>query len=447
MRIRDLLGMGFKNLWRRKARSFLTIFGVIIGATSIVLMVSLGLGQERQMYQLYESFGDIKTITVFPANGGYFFEEKEGEKNKVNENLKLDDNAIKSFEEIEGVDMAVGFANSWGVIYSGKYQAHTEFTGVDLEKFAKMNVNITKGKLPEKGSNQVLAGEQLQESFRNPRSRKYEEIKVDLMKEEVKLYLEGEQSEKGKKKPHRFIASGLAHKYTEYGYGIIMDIEVLKKIMKEELRKYPPSDAKERKKAQEKLKNFTYEQIKVVANSIDDVSRVQEIIKEMGYRSNSPIEYIQQSQKQLEQQKLTLLLIGSVSLFVAAIGIANTMIMSIYERTREIGVMKVLGAEVSDILKLFLLEAGIIGLLGGIMGSICSVAGSKIINELSKDPSSMDGAFMVEMGITPAEASYVPLWLIGAAIGFSILVGLVSGLIPAIKATKLSALEAIKTNA
>lgn len=344
--------------------------------------------------------------------------------------------------------MAVGFANSWGIVYSGRYQAHSEFIGVDLDKLAKMNLNITKGKLPEKDSYQVLAGEQLQEHFRNPKSRNYEQVNVDLMKEEVKVYIEGEQSEKGKKRPYRFIASGLAHKYTEYGYGMIMDINVLKKIMKEEFRKYPPSDAKERKKIQDKLKNFTYENIKVVAKSIDDVSRVQDIIKEMGYRSNSPIEYIKQSQKQLEQQKLTLLLIGSVSLFVAAIGIANTMIMSIYERTREIGVMKVLGAEVSDILKLFLLEAGIIGLLGGIMGSICSVAGSKIINELSKNPSAgSEGEFMMEMGITPAEASYVPLWLIGAAIGFSILVGLISGLIPAIKATKLSALEAIKTNA
>ena len=305
MRIRDLLAMGFKNLWRRKARSFLTIFGVIIGATSIVLMVSIGLGQEKQMYQLYESFGDIRTITVFPANGGYIFEkEKEGEKSKVNKNLKLDDKAIDAFEKIEGVEMAVGFANSWGTLHSGRNVAHTQFTDVDLDKLAKMNVNLTKGKLPQKDSYEMLAGESLLTDFRNPRSRDYEPVEVDLMNEEVKLYLEGDYSEKGKKRPLRFTTSGLAHRYSEYGYGVIMDINVLKKIMKEELRKYPPSDAKERKKAQDKLKNFTYENIKVIAKSIDDVSTVQDIIKEMGYRSNSPIEYIKQSQKQLEQQKL-----------------------------------------------------------------------------------------------------------------------------------------------
>lgn len=447
MRIRDLLAMGFKNLWRRKARSFLTIFGVIIGATSIVLMVSIGLGQERQMYQLYESFGDIKTIRVSGGNGGFFPSEDAKAESKVNEDLKLNDEAITKFEALEGVEMALGFKEAWGPIYSGKYQAHTELIGVDLKKFTKMNPNIVKGRLPQAETFEVLAGEQLQDNFYNPKSRRnFESVKVDLMKEEVKFYYQGEYSEKGKKRPYKIIASGLAHKYSEYGYGLIIDIEVLKKIMKEELRKYPPSDTKERKRAKDNLKNFTYDNIKVVAKSIDDVAKVQETIKEMGYRSYSPIEYIEQSRKQMEQQKLTLLLIGSVSLFVAAIGIANTMIMSIYERTREIGVMKVLGAEVNDILKLFLLEAGIIGMLGGIAGSLCSIAGSNIINEVSKNSGNMEANMIMEMGITPADASYIPPWLLLSAVGFSILVGLISGLIPAIKATKLSALEAIKTN-
>lgn len=446
MRIKDLLTMGFKNLWRRKARSFLTIFGVIIGATSIILMVSIGLGQERQMYQLYESFGDIKTIRVMTNRGGYF-PENEKDAGKINKDLKLDDESIKNFESIEGVDIAVGFKEAWGSLYSGRYQSHSEIIGVDLNKFAKMGVKITTGKMPEPGTYQVIAGEQLQENFYNPRSRRdFEPIKVDMMKEEVKYYYQGEYSEKGKKRPTKLIASGLTHRYSEYGYGLIMDIEVLKKIMKEDLRKYPPSDAKERKRAKDQLKNFTYDTIKVVAKKIDDVSSVQETIKNMGYRTYSPIEYIEQSRKQMEQQKLTLLLIGSVSLFVAAIGIANTMIMSIYERTREIGVMKVLGAEVNDILKLFLLEAGIIGMLGGIAGSLCSIVGSNIINELSKNPSNMEASMMMEMGMAPAEASYIPPWLLISAVGFSILIGLISGLLPAIKATKLSALEAIKTN-
>ena len=133
--------------------------------------------------------------------------------------------------------------------------------------------------------------------------------------------------------------------------------------------------------------------------------------------------------------------LAAISLFVAAIGIANTMVMSIYERTREIGVMKVIGAEVKDIRVLFLMEAGMIGLIGGVVGVGLSYAASYALNTFA-------GGFFGEqmMGQTGGGGtiSVIPVWLVLFALAFSILIGVIFGFLPANRAVKISALEAIK---
>lgn len=137
------------------------------------------------------------------------------------------------------------------------------------------------------------------------------------------------------------------------------------------------------------------------------------------------------------QQILQLVLagIGSVSLIVAAIGITNTMIMSIYERTKEIGVMKVIGCYLKDIRTMFLFEAGFIGFFGGVVGIIISYGASFALNKVALLMSNNENMVL----------SVIPFWLALAAIVFSTMVGVVSGYFPARRAMKLSALDAIKT--
>lgn len=131
--------------------------------------------------------------------------------------------------------------------------------------------------------------------------------------------------------------------------------------------------------------------------------------------------------------------IGAVAFLVAAIGISNTMVMSTYERTREIGIMKVLGCKLSDIMTLFLTEAAIIGFAGGTLGIILSLGISALMNALSD--SGVLSMFSMGEGIP---ISVIPLWLILGGIAFSTFVGIVSGFYPALRATRLSALDAIK---
>ena len=164
------------------------------------------------------------------------------------------------------------------------------------------------------------------------------------------------------------------------------------------------------------------------------------IITEMGLGAYSLTDILKSMQKTSANIQAILGGIGAVSLLVAALGITNTMIMSIYERTREIGVMKVLGAELGAIRRLFLFEAGLIGFLGGVLGITFSLIISAVLNNAGL---SFMNYFMY-MG-EESKISVIPLWLIGVSIIFATLIGLISGYYPARRAMKLSALEAIKT--
>lgn len=134
--------------------------------------------------------------------------------------------------------------------------------------------------------------------------------------------------------------------------------------------------------------------------------------------------------------------LGGISLFVAAIGITNTMVMSITERRKEIGIMKALGWYVKDIRKLFLAEAGAIGLFGGLLGCVISLGISFFMNlaaSRGEMPSLGDN-----FGGASSSMSVIPLWLLLFAVVFSVGIGLSSGYYPAHKAVKISALEAIR---
>ena len=198
----------------------------------------------------------------------------------------------------------------------------------------------------------------------------------------------------------------------------------------------------------------TYNEIYVKAKDISNVADIEKEIKKLGYSTYSMESIREPLEKEARQQQMMLGGLGAVSLFVAALGITNTMIMSISERTREIGVMKALGCFLGNIRTVFLMEAGSIGLIGGIIGAGISFLISLIMNIVSKEPEIHSfGEFWallspesVMMFMDPANSptSIIPLWLAGFAILFSVIIGLCSGFYPANKAVHISAMEAIK---
>ena len=197
-----------------------------------------------------------------------------------------------------------------------------------------------------------------------------------------------------------------------------------------------------------------YQQVYVKVDDLKNVPDVEEAIHELGYSNTySMSQQREEMNKQTMRSQMIFGGVAAVSLLVAAIYIINTMTMAIYERTREIGVMKVLGCELKNIRTMFLLESSCIGFLGGVLGVAFSLLASLVLNNISTilgvlgqdggiDLSGMMGGMY--MGASSTTISVIPPWLVLGALVFATVVGFVAGIVPANKAVKISALEAIR---
>jgi putative ABC transport system permease protein len=170
---------------------------------------------------------------------------------------------------------------------------------------------------------------------------------------------------------------------------------------------------------------------------------VEQALQEMGLSAFSEQQQVEQAEAYFATVQAVLGGIGGVALLVAAFGIANTMLMAIYERTREIGLMKAIGATHRDVMLVFLAEAGGIGLLGGVGGMVLGLLVNGLINLIA-------GAVRAEQvaaGASPGPTlgiAYAPLWLPPFAVVFALLVGVASGAYPANRAANLQPLHALK---
>jgi len=176
----------------------------------------------------------------------------------------------------------------------------------------------------------------------------------------------------------------------------------------------------------------------VRAASLNDAVQIVEQFEEQGFEVTSLRTMLDMVNKTLIILQTMLGSVGGLALFVACIGITNTMVMAIYERTKEIGILKAVGASPGDIRLLFVTEAACIGLLGGIVGTIGGWLLGLGLNEgilayLQSQEVPVTGTFFVVTG-----------WLVALALAFAIVVGLLAGLYPAARAARLDPVEALR---
>jgi ABC-type antimicrobial peptide transport system permease subunit len=430
----DLILMGFKNLWRRKLRTSLTILGVIIGTSAIIVMLSLGFGLTEFFEQQISQWGSLTTINVHKK---WVDPMQPGQKE-----VELDDKAIEAFKTIPNVDAVSPMLETYGAVINGRYIAQVPIRGMDPDAMEAFGFEAAEGRLLNDNDELgVVFGSNMAQHFWDPKARVWREPKINLMRDRMSVTLDpnyGYGGMPGQKnvnyKEYKIKSIGvLTEGNWETSYGIYMPIKDVQKMIKEKERA-------ENQRPQPGNNSSQYNRIDVKVNEIENVAKIQDNIKEMGFEAYSLNDQLEMMKDQATMIQAVLGGIGGVSLLVAAIGITNTMIMSIYERTREIGVMKVIGASLNDIRSLFLFESALIGLAGGILGIGFSYLLSFMINKFGAQ------AFGESMGMYGAtKISVIPIWLIFAAMGFSILIGLISGYFPARRAMKLSALDAIRT--
>ncbi|WBW98651.1 ABC transporter permease [Oceanirhabdus sp. W0125-5] len=438
--------MGIKNLMRRKLRTFLTALGIVIGTVSIVVMVSLGIAMTKSTQDFVDSMGDVTIIDIRPSYDG-------NAKKNSNGQYVIEGKALEEIKGMDNVEAVTPMQEDYMLMISGKYRANVNIVGMDMSVADKFGIEIEKGRMISKDDrNAIVVGMEVPFRFMNPKNqddgmRMYggygrgmdqEERVPDVNMLEDRLYYTFDQSygynyNDGTKKvkPEKIECVGILKQgdWRTNGY-VYMDIEQLKKI----------KTSYERKKGTYKRKRDEgYSQIRVKVNDVKNVKAVQEKLKNNGYNATCMLDWVEDMKKQSAMVQMIFGGIGAISLLVAAIGITNTMIMAIYERRKEIGVMKVIGARIKDIKRLFLLESASIGLIGGTIGLGVSFIASHFLNMLGKNMGP-------GMGGEPVKLSIIPFWLAASALLFTAFIGLISGYLPARKAMKLSALEAIKND-
>ena len=443
MKFVDLLAMSLKNLSRRKLRTALTVLGVVIGTASIVVMVSLGIGLSELNRELISSYGSLTEITVNnPYNG-----------DSTKDPLYLTDDVVKQMEKLPYVTGVYPMLQVDVLMQQGKYTSNVTLNGVPYEYLKK--IPLGQGTLSNSSDHELklIYGNAIIQWFTDAKGNNtYWETgelpNVDFMGKPMFVIFDTDtyyQSQNGgedaPKPPKKYllkadgVVEGGVDDYNSYAYNVYTRLDLLETQLKRIFKKKAIPGQPTTKKGKP-YRYFIYNSCSVNVDDIEHVGEVQKKLTDMGFQASSNADWMKQSEQQSNMIQAVLGGIGAVSLFVAAIGIANTMMMSIYERTKEIGIIKVLGCDMKVIRNMFLLESGFIGFMGGVVGLVFSAGISFAINHLLQIGQAMTGM--------SGNISRIPLWLAAASVGFAVLMGMAAGFFPALRAMKLSPLAAIR---
>lgn len=440
MKKSDIFAMALKNLKGRRSRTKLTIIGVVIGTCAIVIMISIGAGINNMLTQEYKSSSTATRISIY-ANTDPNADEAD--------KMPLNDSAVSYFKSMDHVETVLPVINmsDYVSITRGKYTYNGgSVMAVDFDTLEKLGVQVENGTLKRQSDPYtVYVGSTAVTNFADKQGNSVEceyddnfnlvSCEIDPLKDTFYLapaVLDAENQTASSSATHKLRVAGVLSGSGSSGLdsigSIFIDIRAAEKI----IREYNAINNKPNKPVE-------YSEVFVYTDKIDNVKSVQSNLNAAGlstYSNQDDQEYIK---KIMTVVQVVLGAIGAVSMFVAAFGISNTMIMAVYERTKEIGVMKVIGCDISDIKTVFLCEAGLIGFIGGVIGVFISIIVSLIANAVA---GAVLSSTLSDMSIRVTVSS-VPLWLVVLGIGFSVLVGVISGVSPANRAVKVSALKAI----
>jgi len=449
----DLISLAFRNLLRRKTRTILAVVGVVVGTSAIIVMLSIGFGLSASFQEQIESYGNLHLVDVYSGGGGGMMYSRGGgmaySGGSSTDTGVLNDKAIAAIEKIKGVDAASPKVEEYLSFGIGKYIAQASVIGINPEVMQKFGYELQEGRLLEAGDKYAMVfGNQVPSWFYNPKktwgSSWGGEAQVDVITNKLIVTADESYGQKQQRRQssdeekvvyNEYKAKGvgvLANPDDDSSYNVYMSLEGMEIIKKE---------AKKARKENSISNKNEYDSAMVYVGDIDDVEDVSTKIREMGFQTNSLNDWLKSMQETARMIQGILGGIGAISLLVAALGITNTMIMSIYERTKEIGIMKVIGANLGDIKNLFLLEAGMIGFLGGIIGLIFSFILSLLMNTVL---SGIMSVMLGSIGGGGSTVSIIPWWVAAGSLVFSTTIGILAGYSPARRAMRLSALESLR---
>lgn len=439
MKSLDLLRLIFGNLSRRKARVALTAIGVVIGTAAVVILVSLAIGLQKSANEQLYGIGDLTQIQVNPSYGGEVVMSPSGGGGKggggLDEPRLLTNSALDEMRAIPGVESVIPreYIMTGAMLKFQKLEAGVNIIGIGTDDLSALGIEASEG-TTALGRGVIVIGVMIPNNFYDPFLRPGQDPPTPpvLMDQQIQMVVskwDAEGKEIRKNLSLRVVGV-LKETRGESDWSIYMPLEQVKLL---------------NEWAMNRRINYNkegYSQVIVKVSDVEQVLAISEQITEMGFQAFTPQSFVQGINNFYQILQIIFGGVGAIALLVAAIGIANTMAMSILERTREIGLMKAVGATNRNVLAIFLGEAAGIGFLGGLGGVIVGWLAGQAINVIAIVY--LAGQAGSQGGVPPSVAVYTPVWLPVFALVFSTFIGMLSGLYPALRAATMIPVLALK---
>jgi len=448
MKSQDLTDLALRNLRESILRNTLTTLGVAVGVASLVAIVSLGVGLQQLASKRLSQSGLFDTIFVTPKNSfrGMGRPQREVESDKPprpldegarQELLKLP-NVIEVYPQVRFFT-EVRFNNKPFATVVGGMPDSSRNSGA----FDGMQGNFFSSPAADEAILQIEFAKDLSDK---PASLVGQELTLRYAERQAIPAASGEVSSSAADggggfsvvpRELRLKIVGIVETEPAAGYGgygnarLLMPLETAST-----LRAAQVNDLRDIVRGNASTK-VTYPSLSVRAKSPSLVEALEASIKTLGFNAFSLLDASKALRTFFSVFDLLLGIFGSLALAVATLGIVNTLVMAILERRREIGVLKALGAADSDVQQLFFVEAGVMGLLGGILGVGFGWLLGRVI-------SFGTNIYLKRQNLNPIELSYVPWWLVIAALLLAVVVSLLAGLYPASRAAKLNPVDALR---
>lgn len=486
MTFHDLVSVSTSNLWRMKLRTFLTVSGVVIAIAAFVSMLSFGAGNQELVTKEFEELGLFNTVQVTPKS--------KSEKADTTRTALLDQSALDRLSQIPGVNLAYPYeavsvtAKLGDSTVTTKAQA-LAVAAISTKRFSQVLAGVP---FDSDSSDQVMVRSDLLKSFGLTRADslvgqsiivsvrvcradsglvhvlsddgesvldRLKRIAFDSLKfgSYVKRTVRSEANAAMGRFARGFLTAkdeivdtfticGVldgqdAHRLR--GGSIIMPLKAAHRFTSgfsgepTELLSALASGKLFGEDGESANKNYPSVTLDIEPHVMHKA--IKDSVEALGFSAFSFAEQFDEIRRFFRYFDMALGLIGLIALTTASLGIVNTMVMSILERRREIGVLKSLGADDRDIRVLFLAESGMIGIMGATIGTVFGWVISRIASAIAK-------MFMAKEGIPQAELFALPVWLILIALALGLGVSLLAGLYPASRAARVDPIEALRND-
>ena len=461
MTLLDLASHAIDNLRRSRLRSILTVIGIVISVGFLITMVSLGTGLEEWANEDFVGQDLFATLQVLPK-----MTETEDERGRLTRSVKhLTEEAYEEIGALPGIDMVFPELRFPVRVRLGSSETAVNLVAIPLQvaqqpPFDKVAFGtfLTGGDLPG-----IVVSQQL---LRNLNVRVVDDVSIsdpaahngddDLLPVAVTELLGHEleiiSTSFDRRAMLRSFATPSDNIRPEFqnttvripivgireGFSMV-DIVRGQAIISLELARQLPSmgfdNVRELSRRGEAERG--YSSVFVRASSPDDAEQLRHTIEGMGYEVFSYAENFKEIQTFLWIFDSIMALLGGVGVLVATLSIANTMLTSVLERTREIGILVAIGADERDVRRIYYVEAATIGLIGGVVGVGCAWVATHLGNYILYE-------FMVPAGVERIAVLRMPPWLAGAGVSFAVIVSWLGGAYPAYRAARIDPVKALR---